>query len=467
MVARCLVIGLAVALLGAAQPSAPAEAAFQRGEKALAANKLDEAAASYRKALEATPNWALAINGLGSVLFKKGQSVEAIALFKSATEADPDLKLAWFNLGYAARKSGDFATAARAYERYTQLDPNDPDGFYGLGESYRQLGQPAKAITAYETYILREKRPSEQKWVEKARDQVSALRAQTAPPPAALAPAPSVAAPPAPVAAPAAAAPTTSAPAMAPAAGPAMAPAPPVPASQLNRNLSITRARDGDALLKERRYREATFAYLDAVHADPLNTEALYKLGNALAVLGYYAQAMEAWNRAASSTQDAAIRQSALENVAKAQVRIAQQGGSPQEQGVAPGFGPLAETMRNQARGAYEQGVQRIRAQDFAGAVQSLTQAIQLRPTFKEAFIARGSAFIGLRRYAEAAVDYEYSLRLLPDMAGPYYGLGESYRMLGRNVEARANYERYINSPASDVDPARQAQARKEIERLR
>lgn len=462
MVARCLVIGLTVALLGAAKPSAPAEAAFQKGEKALAANKLDEAAAAYRKALDATPNWAPAINGLGSVLFKKGQSVEAIALFKSATEADPDFKLAWFNLGYAARKSGDFATAARAYERYTQLDSNDPDGFYGLGESYRQQGEPAKAITAYETYISREKRPSEQKWVEKAREQVTALRAQTAPQPAApaVAPAPAaaVAATPAPAASPAAAS---------PAAGPVAAPSPLIPASQLNRNLSITRARDGDALMKERRYREATFAYLDAVHADPFNTEALFKLGNALAVLGYYAQAVEYWNRAAGSTQDAAIRQSALDNVSKAQGRIAQQGGSPQAQGVAPGFGPLAETTRTQARGAYEQGVQRIQARDYAGALQSLTQAIQLEPTLAVAFIARGSAYIGLRRYAEAAVDYEYALRLAPDMASPLYGLGESYRMLGRSAEARASYERYATSTAKDVRPELQAEARQNAERLR
>jgi tetratricopeptide (TPR) repeat protein len=464
MLARWVLIGLAAALLGAAAPSAPARAAFERGEKALAANKLEEAAAAYRKALEATPNWAPALNGLGSTLFKKGQSVEATALFRAATEADPDFKLAWFNLGYAARKAGDFTTAARAYERYTQLDPNDPDGFYGLGESYRQLGQSARAITAYETYIAREKRPSEQKWVEKAREQVSTLRAQVGTAPAA-----------APVATPAPAAPVAQAPvAQAPAAQPAARPLAVTstsgglpPNATANTTLSITRVRDGDALMKERRYREATFAYLDATHADPNNVEALFKLGNALAVLGYYAQAIEHWNRVAQLTPDAAIRQSAVDNVAKAQVRLTQQGGSPQAQGVAPGFGPVAETTRAQARRAYEQGVQRIQARDYAGALQSLAQAIQLEPTLSVAYTARGSAYIGLRRYAEAALDYEYALRLAPEMASPLYGLGEAYRMLGRNAEARASYERYATSTARDVRTDLQAEARQNAERLR
>lgn len=451
MVVRCILIGLTSALLSAATPSAPAQAAFERGEKALAANKLDDAAAAYRKALEATPNWGPALNGLGSALFKKGQSFEAMALFKSATEADPELKQAWFNLAYAARKAGDFTTAARAYERYTQLDPNDPDGFYGLGESLRQLGQNDKAITAYESYISKEKRPSEQKWVAKAREQVTALRG---PPPA---PAASAAPPPAPgaVAASALAATPT-----------AFSTGELPPGATPNSNLSITRVRDGDALMKERRYREATFAYLDATHADPGNVEALFKLGNALAVLGYYSQAVERWSRVAQLTPDATIRQSALDNVAKAQTRIAQQGGSPQAQGLTPGSGPVADTMRAQARRAYEQGVQRIQARDYAGALQSLTQTIQLEPTLAVAYTARGSAYIGLRRYAEAALDYEYALRLAPDAASPLYGLGESYRMLGRNAEARSFYSRYASSTAKDVRPELQAEARQNASRL-
>jgi Flp pilus assembly protein TadD len=234
-----------------------------------------------------------------------------------------------------------------------------------------------------------------------------------------------------------------------------------------NPNLSITRVRDGDALMKERRYREATFAYLDATHADPTNVEALFKLGNAQAVLGYYAQAVERWNRVAQLTPDATIRQSALDNVAKAQVRLSQQGGSPQAQGVAPGSGPVADTTRAKARRAYEQGVQRIQAGDYAGALQSLTQTIQLEPTLAVAYTARGSAYIGLRRFAEASVDYEYALQLAPETASPLYGLGESCRILGRNAEARSYYERYATSTAKDVRQDLQLEARQNAERLR
>ncbi|MFP2933760.1 tetratricopeptide repeat protein, partial [Pyxidicoccus sp. 3LG] len=136
---------------------------------------------AYREALAATPGYAAALNGLGSVLFRKGQVNEAIARFREASQADPQLKMAFFNLGYAARKAGDAATAAQAYERYTQLEPNDADGYYGLGESYRQLGQKDKAIPAYQAYIVREKRPGEQVWVRKAREHLASMGAEPLP----------------------------------------------------------------------------------------------------------------------------------------------------------------------------------------------------------------------------------------------------------------------------------------------
>lgn len=231
--------------------------------------------------------------------------------------------------------------------------------------------------------------------------------------------------------------------------------------------LAATRIRDGDALLKERRYREATFAFLDATHADPDNVEALFKLGNAFAVLGYYARAVESWERVERLTSDAAIRQSARENMAKARAKLAQVGGSPQAAGSAPGSGPVAEATRAQARRAYEAGVQRILARDYAGAVQSLTQAIQLEPMLPVAYTARGSAYVGLRRYTDAVTDYQYALRLDSTQASPLYGLGEAYRKLGRTAEAREHYTRYLASTAPDVQPERKVEVQQTLERLR
>lgn len=231
--------------------------------------------------------------------------------------------------------------------------------------------------------------------------------------------------------------------------------------------LAASRIRDGDALMRERRYREAAFAFLDAKHAAPEHVEARFKLGNALAVLGYYGRAIEEWERASRLTQDAAIRQSAQDNVARARAKQAEAGTSPQALGQTPGSGPVADTTRAQARRAYEQGVQHISQRAYAAALQTLTQALQQEPLLTVAYIARGSANIGLRRYAEAAADYQFALKLEPESASPLYGLAEAYRALGRNLEAKGLYERYSRSTAPDVRPELQEESRQKAERLR
>jgi tetratricopeptide (TPR) repeat protein len=540
LVRKSVVVLSAVLLLGAAEPSAPARAAFARGESALGAGRLDEAAAAYREALAATPGYAPALNGLGSVAFRQGKLKDAIARFGEATQADPLHKMAYFNLGYAARKAGDAATAARAYGRYVELEPDDADGYYGLAESHRQLGDKPQAIAAYQGYIARENRPSEQIWVQKARGYLKSLGASplpsesskplprgvaATPPTSTLGASPESPKPlprgvaeappptstlgaspetPKPLPRVAEAPPPTSTPGVTPVTPPAVAtadgadlrekgtppgtavaspastpsaqepvPFPSKPSAEVaqartpNPALAAARIRDGDALMKERRYREAAFAFLDASHADEGHVEALFKLGNALAVLGYYGQAVEKWESAIQLTKDAAIRQSAQDNIARARTKMAQSGASPQAAGQAPGSGPVAETTRAQARRAYEQGVQRIGSRDFATALTHLTQAIQLEPMLAVAYTARGSANIGLRRYAEAAADYQFAMELEPQAASPLYGLAESYRALGRNAEARGLYERYAASSAADVRPQLQEESRQKAVKLR
>jgi len=233
-------------------------------------------------------------------------------------------------------------------------------------------------------------------------------------------------------------------------------------------SLATSRIAEGDRLMQDRRYRDAAFAYLDASNADPSSIEALFKLANAFAVLGYYEQAILDWNRVAELTQDPAIRRNAQDNVSRAQARIAQLGGgSPQAQNLPPGSGPIAETTKQKARAAYEAGVAQVNARDYAGGAQTLGSAISLDPTMAVAYVARGSAFVGLKRYSDALADYRYAARLDPSSASPLYGIAECYRALGRSADARAYYERYAGSTAADVRPAVQEDARKKAERLR
>jgi tetratricopeptide (TPR) repeat protein len=436
---------LAVTLAAAAvTPSPVAKAAFDRGEKALESGQLDSAVTAYKEALNATPNWAPALNGLGSALFKQGKRDDAVAQIKAATEADPGYKLAWFNLGFASRKTQDFKTAAGAYEKYTQLDPNDPDGFYGLGESYRQLGDAPKAIAAYESYLQKEKRPTEQKWVDKAKEFVQTLRAAT----------------------------QGSAPKQETASAPPpkqeTASAPPPKQEAPVGNAAARRIADGDKFMGEKKYRDASFAFADAVHADPSNVEARFKLGNTYAVLGYYQQAIDQWNAVIQLTPDAGVKKSAQDNITRAAQKMANAGGSsPQAAGKPPGTGPVADTTRTQARAYYEQGVKQIGARDYGNALASLSSALQLEPALTVGYVARGSALIGLRRFQEAAVDYQYALKLDPNMASPLYGLAEAYTGMNRPVDAKGFYEKYVASTSADVRPELQSDARAKLDRLR
>ncbi len=438
-------------------PSPAAKSAFDRGEKALEAGQYDAAIAAYQESLKATPGYAAALNGMGSALFKQKKAPEAIAQFKAASDADPSFKLAWFNLGYAARKSSDFATAAGAYEKYTALDPSDADGFYGLAESYKALGQNDKAISAYEAYLKKETRPTEQKYLDRAKEAIASLKAAPAPAAVAVAPAPVPTATPAPTPV-----------ATAPAATPAPAAAQPTAAEPTNAlgGAAKKKVEEGDKFWADKKYREASFSYQDAVNADPNNVEALFKLGNAYAVLGYYSQAIDRWSKVQQLSPDPAVKKSAQDNIARAQAKIASTGASPQDANKPPASGPVADTTRSQARQYYESGVQLIGQRRYGEALNYLNECLKLEPALTVGYVARGSTLIGLRRFAEAAIDYQYALKLDPNLSSPLYGLAEAYRGMNRVDDARAFYQRYVASNSADVRTELQSDARQKLDTL-
>jgi len=141
------------------------------------ANRLADAAAAYKRAIAADRGNLDLYNDLGNVYFALKQYGDAANAFSDATHRDPNYALGWYNLAHALRKGDHAREAADAYRQYIRLKPDDPDPYYGLGQTLKTMGDSAGAIGAFKKYIAMEKRPEEQKWVEKARAELVALEA--------------------------------------------------------------------------------------------------------------------------------------------------------------------------------------------------------------------------------------------------------------------------------------------------
>jgi tetratricopeptide (TPR) repeat protein len=216
----------------------------------------------------------------------------------------------------------------------------------------------------------------------------------------------------------------------------------------------------GDGLLAQNP-RDALYAYQDAVRAEPNNPKAHFKIGIAYAQLGYFPQAIDEWNRV---LQIDPSNQGARDNIQKAQARMA--GAQVQAAQAAPP--PVTDPAQAQqlAKQDYDQAVALIQQRRYSEAVTSLTTAIQVKPDFAVAFVARGSAMVGLGRFQDAVQDYLHGLSLNSNQAAPLFGLGEAYRGMGDRARAAQYYQECADSSAPDAGPLRDLARRRFSELL-
>lgn len=99
--------------------------------------------------LEATPETA-ADADYNAGLHEKGAKrfPSAVASFRRAVDARPNFPEAWNELGFALRQTGKYDEALRAYEQALKLRPRFPEALEYLGEAYVKLGRltDARAI---------------------------------------------------------------------------------------------------------------------------------------------------------------------------------------------------------------------------------------------------------------------------------------------------------------------------------
>jgi tetratricopeptide (TPR) repeat protein len=338
----------------------------EQGLKAVADGREDDALRAFGLAIEADPKEEVSHHEIGKIFFRRGQTQDAVAHFRAAVKLQPKDTSAWYDLAYAQRSVQAYPEAADAYRHYVALAPDDPDGYYGLAESLRQSNHPGEAIAAYQQYLGKEKRESEQKWVQRAKERIAELQPQADAEAQKNAEAEAQKKAEADARAEAEARKKTDAEAeaqkkkdqaaaAAASAAPVVAPIPSIanapsgadtsqaasvePAASAGTRTIVhgtngatakvvapgavdpaAKIAEGDSAFAAKDYRIALYAYQDAIMADRNNVAARVKAGIVYAKMGHDPEAIEQWNRALTLDPS---NQQAQENLAAAQARRA------------------------------------------------------------------------------------------------------------------------------------------------
>jgi tetratricopeptide (TPR) repeat protein len=108
----------------------------------------EQAASSYKRALQIKPDFAEAHNNLGDALRILGNSEEAVASYKTALQINPGFVIAHNNLGEALVDLGKPEEAIPRFELALQLQPDFAEAHINLAETLNELGMPDEAITS-------------------------------------------------------------------------------------------------------------------------------------------------------------------------------------------------------------------------------------------------------------------------------------------------------------------------------
>jgi tetratricopeptide (TPR) repeat protein len=104
----------------------PIATSFNTANSLFQLNKLPEAAAAYRKAVNFSESeFAPALANLAAVLYRIGEYAESIAIYRRALSLDPSNASAWVYLAEAYQKTGDNVGALQALEKARQIDSLD------------------------------------------------------------------------------------------------------------------------------------------------------------------------------------------------------------------------------------------------------------------------------------------------------------------------------------------------------
>ncbi|MBI1905196.1 MAG: tetratricopeptide repeat protein [Rhodocyclales bacterium] len=111
--------------------------------------RLDDAIRHYRAALRIKPDFAIALNNLGTALERNNDRAAAVLCYRKAIRYQPAYPDPHYNLGLALKADGDLDAAIAAYQEVIHLRPSHVGAHYNLGNAHALAQRPVQAVAAY------------------------------------------------------------------------------------------------------------------------------------------------------------------------------------------------------------------------------------------------------------------------------------------------------------------------------
>ncbi len=104
------------------------------------------------------------------------------------------------------------------------------------------------------------------------------------------------------------------------------------------------------------------------------------------------------------------------------------------------------------AEDAYQEGMRFAKEGLFKEAIQALDKAIRLKPTYAEAYSARGNLHNQLVERERAIQDFDEAIRLNPKYVAAYYNRASAYMDTGQLDKALKDYDETVALDPANAD---------------
>ncbi len=154
---------------GAERPLSTAEHYFLMGSLLDdgTAERMEDAARAYRRALEHDPDLVAAIINLANIRYSNEELVEAQALYERAIGLDPTYFEAYFNLGNIHHDRGRYIDAEACYREALGLNAGYADAHFYLAVTLEKMGRSSDARAHWQAY---QRLAPAGEWIDLARE---------------------------------------------------------------------------------------------------------------------------------------------------------------------------------------------------------------------------------------------------------------------------------------------------------